>query len=112
MLSDKMREFLLNGPQGQKKDKALLALGGSAHVRVAWRRHREDLMRSTPMGKRCWAFWMIERGLIHHPAGEAAQLRLIKQLDLYRDDTEREFVQKRLAVISATLRSHFHRRVA
>ena len=41
MLSDKMREFLLNGPQGQKKDKALLALGGSAHVRVAWRRHRE-----------------------------------------------------------------------
>ena len=55
---------------------------------------------------------MIERGLIHHPAGEAAQLRLIKQLDLYRDDAEREFVQKRLAVITAELRSHWHRRVA
>jgi hypothetical protein len=112
MLSDEMRAFLVSGPQKQKRAQAVLALGGSAHVRVAWRRHREDLMRSTPMGKRCWAFWMIERGLIHQPAGEAAQLRLIKQLDLYRDDAEREFVRKRLAEITAELRSHWHRRVA
>ena len=40
------------------------------------------------------------------------ELRLIKQLDLYRDDAEKEFVQKRLAEITAELRSHFHRRVA
>ncbi len=48
----------------------------------------------------------------HQPAGEAGELRLIKQFDLYRDDAEREFVQKRLAVITAELRSHWHRRVA
>ena len=35
------------------------------------------------------------------------ELRLIKQLDLYRDDAEKEFVQKRLAVITAELRSHW-----
>ena len=67
---------------------------------------------STPMGKRPWAFWMIERGLSHLPAGERGELRLIKQLDLYRDDAEQEFVRKRLAVITAKLRSHWHRRVA
>ena len=38
MLSDEMREFLVNGPQGQKKAKALLAFGGAATVRVQWRR--------------------------------------------------------------------------
>ena len=37
----------------------------------------------------------------HQPAGEAGELRLIKQLDLYRDDAEKEFVQKRLAEITA-----------
>ena len=48
----------------------------------------------------------------HQPAGEAGELRLIKQLDLYRDAAEKEFVQKRLAVITAKLRSHWHRSVA
>ena len=112
MLSDELREFLLSGPQKQKKDQALLAFGGAATVRVQWRRHRDELMAAAPMGKRPWGYWMIERGLSHLPAGEAGELRLIKQLDLYRDDAEQEFVQKRLAVISAKLRSHFHRRVA
>ena len=55
---------------------------------------------------------MIERGLIHLPAGERGELRLIRQFELYRDDAEREFVRKRLAVITAELRSHWHRRVA
>ena len=64
------------------------------------------------MGKRPWGFWMVERGLTHQPQGERGELRLIRQLDLYRDAAEREFVQKRLAVITAELRSHFHRRVA
>ena len=112
MLSDEMREFFLKGPHGQKKDKALLAFGGAATVRVQWRRHRDELMSSTPMGKRPWAYWMIEQGLSHLPQGERGELCLIRQFELYRDDTEREFVRKRLAEITAELRSHFHRRVA
>jgi hypothetical protein len=90
----------------------MLAFGEAATVRVQWRRHRDELMSSTPMGKRPWAFWMIERGLSHQPQGERGELRLIRQFDLYRDDAEKEFVQKRLAEITAELRSHFHRRVA
>ena len=53
--------------------------------------------------------------LMHGPPPherKRGELRLIKQLDLYRDDAEKEFVQKRLAEITAELRSHFHRRVA
>ena len=101
-----MREFLLNGPQGQKKAKALLATGGAAHVRVQWRRYRDELMNSTPMGKRCWAFWMIEKGLAHLPAGERGELKLIREVDLYRDDAEREHVHRRLSEIAAEQRSH------
>ena len=54
MLSDALREFLVSGPQKQKKAKAqaLLAFGGAATVRVQWRRHRDELMAATPMGKR------------------------------------------------------------
>ena len=48
---------------------------------------------------------MIEQGLSHQPAGEAGELRAIKNLGLYRSDAEREFVQKR----AAELRSHWHR---
>ena len=57
---------------------------------------------------RPWGFWMIEQGLSHQPAGEAGELRAIKNLGLYGSDAEREFVQKR----AAELRSHWHRRVA
>ena len=103
-----MRKLLLSGPQGQHKAKAVLDLGGAATVRVQWRRHRDELMSSTPMGKRPWGFWMIEQGLSHQPAGDAGELRAIKNLGLYRSDAEREFVQKR----AAELRSHWHRRVA
>jgi hypothetical protein len=112
LLSDELRAFLVNGPHPQKKAKALLDLCGSAHVRVQWRRHQDELMNSTPPGRRCWAFWMIELGLSHQPAGERGELRLIRQLEIYRDDAEKEFVQKRLAEITADLRSHWHRRVA
>ena len=93
----------------QKRGKRL---GGAATVRVQWKRHRQELLDACPMGWRCWGFWQIEMGLLHQPAGEAGELRLIKQLDLYRDEAEREFVQKRLAVITAELRSHWHSRVA
>ena len=64
------------------------------------------------LGRRCWAFWMIEQGLKHPPSGERGELKLIKQLDLCRDDAEKEFVQKRLAVIISEQRSHWHCRVA
>ena len=40
------------------------------------------------------------------------ELRLIKQLDLYRDDVEKEFVRKRLAEISAERSHYWHSRVA
>ena len=62
-------------PEKKKKAKVLLDLGGSAHVRVEWRRHRQELLDACPMGKRPWAFWMIERGLSHYPAGERGELR-------------------------------------
>jgi hypothetical protein len=84
---------------------------GSAVVRAAWGRHKAELIAACKPGTRPWAFWRIQLG-IPKPAGEAGELRLIKQLDLYRDDAEREFVQKRLALITAELRSHWHRRVA
>ena len=114
MLSDEMRAFLVSGPHPKKKKKAkvLLDLGGSAHVRVEWRRHRQELLDACPMGKRPWAFWMIERGLAHYPAGEAGELRAIRTLQCYRDEAERRYVLERLAVITAKLRSHWHRRVA
>jgi hypothetical protein len=113
MLSPALRAFLVSGPHPKKKKaKALLDLGGSAHVRVEWRRHRQELLDACPMGKRPWAFWMIEQGLSHHPSGERGELRAIRTLGCYRDDVEKEFVRKRLAVITAELRSHFHRRVA
>jgi hypothetical protein len=112
MLSPELRRFLVFGPQGQRKAQAVIANGGPATVRVAWRRHRQELLDACPMGKRCWAFWMIEQGLSHLPAGERGELRAIRTLGCYRDDAEKEFVQKRLAEITADLRSHWHRRVA
>ena len=45
-------------------------------------------------------FWMVERRLNQRPAGEAGELRLIKQLDLYRDDAEKDFVLKGLLEIN------------
>ena len=112
MLSDQLREFLVSGPQKQRKAQAMLAFGGAATVRVAWRRHRQELLDACPMGKRPWAFWMIEQGLSHQPQGERGELRAIRTLGCYRDDAEKEFVRKRLAEITAKLRSHWHRRVA
>ena len=37
------------------------------------------------------------------PLGEAAQLRAIRALQAYRDDAEREYVQRRLAAITEEL---------
>ena len=88
------------------------AFDGPCQIITAWRKHRDELMAACPMGKRPYAFWMVERRLNQRPAGEAGELRLIKQLDLYRDAAEKEFVQKRLAVITGELRSRWHCRVA
>ena len=65
-----------------------------------WRRHRQELLDACPPGKPPYGYWMVEKRLKQRPAGEAGELRLIKQLDLYRDHAEREFVQKRLAIIT------------
>ena len=75
-------------------------------------KHRVELIASCKLGHRPWAYWLIEQGLEQRPAGEAGELRMIRKLDLDRDADEKEFVQKRLAVITAELRSHWHRRVA
>ena len=110
MLSEAQREMLLHGPSGWgKKQDVVKVFGGPCQIITAWRRHRAELMAATPMGKRPYAFWMVESRLKQRPAGEAGELRLIKQLDLYNSAAEREFVQKRLAVITAELRSHWHR---
>ena len=66
-----------------------------------------NLCAACPPGRRPYGYWMVERRLNQRPAGEAGELRLIRQLDLYRDAAKKEFVQKRLAVITAELRSHF-----
>ena len=89
----------------------MLDLGGAAHVRVQWRRHRDELMGSMPMGKRPWAFWMIEQGLAHLPQGERGELRAIRALVLPRR-RRGSLCAAPLAEITAELRSHWHRRVA
>jgi hypothetical protein len=70
-----------------------------------WRR-RLRLVRMAPAQGRvgcklsAWekalGFWMIERRLKARPAGEAGELRMIRALEIYRDDRERAFVNRRL----------------
>ena len=101
--------MLLHGPSGWGKKKDFVkGFDGPCQIITAWRRHRDELMAAGPMCKRPYAFWMVERRLKQRPAGEAGELRLIKQLDLYRDDAEKEFVLRRLSEITAELRSHWH----
>ena len=114
MLTEKQREYLMHGPPSHEQARAgrYRTFEGPCQVLVAWRRHRQELLDACPPGKPPYGYWMVEKRLKQRPAGEAGELRLIKQLDLYRDHAEREFVQKRLAIITAELRSHWHRRVA
>ena len=72
---------------------------------VQWRRHREELIAACNPGHRPWAFYMLELGLPQRPAGEAGELRLIKKLELYRDDAEKAYVLERLKEITAGIRA-------
>ena len=99
MLSPELREVLLHGPRNGFRD--VLRYGGAAHVRVQWRRHREELMAACPPGRRPWGYWMVERRLKTRPAGELGELRVIRSQELWRDDGERELVLRRLSELTA-----------
>ena len=103
MLSPELRALLMDGPPPEYRD--LVRYGGSATVRVAWRKHRDELLEACPPGRRPWGYWMVERWLKQRPAGEAGELRMIRTLEAYRDDAEREYVRRRLSEITAELRA-------
>jgi hypothetical protein len=90
-----------------------LRFGGPATVRVQWMKHRVELIASCKLGHRPWAYWLIEKRLKQRPAGEAGELRAIRTLQAYRDDTERKLVHRRLAEITEEMHARRHvRRVA
>ena len=97
-----LRSLLLNGPGPSHYDP--LRYGGSAVVRAAWGRHKAELLASCKPGCRPWALWRIQLG-IPTPAGEAGELRAIKKLELYRDEDERAYVDRRLEEITADIRA-------
>ena len=80
-------------------------------MRVAWRKHRDELLEACPPGRRPWGYWMVERWLKQRPAGEAGELRAIRTLQAYRDDTEREIVCRRLSEITEELNARRHLRL-
>ena len=91
------RELLLNGPSGWgKKHDVVKAFGGPCQIITAWRKHRAELMAACPMGKRPYAFWMVERRLTQRLAGERAELKMLLELDLCRDSAERAHCEQRL----------------
>jgi hypothetical protein len=105
-LTPVQRELLLDGPHGWgKKQDVVKAFNGPAALIVAWRRHRAELMAAAPMGKRPYAYWMVERRLNQRPAGEAGELRAIRQFELYRDAEEKAYVEQRLAEIMEGIRT-------
>ena len=104
-LPPELRKLLMDGPDPYDKGKGLIRYGGPASVLVARRRHREELMAACPTGKRPYAFWMVERRLKQRPGGEVGELRAIRQFELYRDEEERAYVERRLAEIMAGIRT-------
>lgn len=106
LLSDEMRALLLDGPTPGNRD--LLRYGGAATVRVAWGKHRDELMAALPLGRRPYGFWMIEKRLKQRPAGELGELRAIRTLGLYRSDAERRYVLKRIGEIMETMHARRH----
>ena len=106
-----LRSLLLNGPGPSHYDP--LRNGGSAVVRVAWGRHKAELIAACKPGSRPWAFWRFQLGILK-PAGEAGELRAIKRLELYRDESERLYVERRLEELVRLQRTRRqpHRRVA
>ena len=96
-LTPVQRELLLNGPSGWGKQKDFArAFDGPCQIITAWRKHRAELMAAAPMGKRPYAFWMVERRLTQRLAGERAELKMLLELDLCRDSAERAHCEQRL----------------
>ena len=55
MLSIEMRELLLNGPNKPPAHQYnLLRYGGTATVRAAWHRHRQELLDACEPGRRAF----------------------------------------------------------
>ena len=77
-MTPELRTLLLEGPGPNNPPSKLnvVKYGGSAVILCAWRRHRQELLDSCPIGFRCWAYWALEVGLKPTPLGEVAQLPL------------------------------------
>ena len=101
-LPPELHSLLLKGPGPSHYDP--LRYGGSAVVRVAWGRHKAELLAACKHGCRPWAFWRIQLG-IPKPAGEVGELRTIKKFELYRDEAEKAYVLERLEEITAGIRA-------
>jgi hypothetical protein len=108
MLTPELRKLLMDGPHLNDRAKNLVRFGGAATVLVQWRRHRAELLEACPPGKRPWAFWMLDKHFRQRPAGEIGELRAIRTLQAYRDDTEREIVCRRLATIAEEMHTRRH----
>jgi hypothetical protein len=109
-LAPELRRLLMDGPH--PKDKSLLRYGGPASVRAAWARHRQELIDSCKPGRRPWGLWLLQIGVKQRPT-EAGELKLIRQLELYRDEKERAYVEQRLEELVRLQRTRRqpHRRV-
>jgi hypothetical protein len=77
-LSPEQRSLLLRGP-GANKKRLMRVFGGPAGLLVTWKRYRAELLAECPPGRRCWAYWLFERRLKQAPAGEAGELRAIRE---------------------------------
>ena len=104
MLSDALRNLLLHGPGRPPSHANFVRYGGTATIRAAWARHRQELIDLCEPGRRPWAYWMLELVLKQRPT-EAGELRLIRQLELDRDERERAYVVRRLAEIVQAMRA-------
>ena len=113
-LTAELKKLLLSGPNPNGKSKSLLQYGGPATVRVQWMKHRVELIASCKLGHRPWAYWLIEQGLKQRPAGELGELRAIAQLGLFRDESERAYIERRIGEINRLrqMSRHPHRAVA
>jgi hypothetical protein len=68
-LKPELYALLIDGPSAADKRAGLVRFGGVATVRVLWSKHREQLMRECPPGRRPWAHWLYDRNMRFRPPG-------------------------------------------